>query len=290
VGKVVFLIIPVYNRREYTRGCLESLRRQQCGDFKVVVVDDSSKDGTGEMIQQEFSDTIVLKGDGNFFWTRSMNLGVQYALDHGADYILTLNDDTVAPPDFVGGLLDAAGKHPKTLIGASAVDIGTGCRIYGGERMDWFRARTVKLLNILPSAEQRGLQEVTHFPGRGLLIPASVFKEIGLYDQKHFPHGLADEDFTLRAARSGYRIYCNYDVKLLCIPGESYGVKLMKNRSWRNYRQHLFHLKGGGNLKFFARYVCRNCPRKYLPACLLMGFLRRILGYWKPHQVKVECL
>jgi GT2 family glycosyltransferase len=276
----LFVVIPVHNRKEYTRGCLESLKRQAEQNFKIIVVDDGSTDGTEEMIRNEFPCTIVLRGDGNLWWTRSINLGVQEALSRGADYILTLNDDTVAPPDFICGLLNAAKANPGALIGASAIDIETGDWIYGGERIDWLRVKSVKLLDVLTPDERHGLHEVTHFPGRGLLVPVAVYREVGLYNQKYFPHGMADNDFTLHAARAGHKVYCDFDVKLQCIPGESYGVKLVKNRNRRNYYQHLFDIKGGGNLKFFIYYALRNCPRRYLPVFLPVGLLRRTLGYW----------
>lgn len=72
---LIYIIIPVHNRKHFTRECLLSLRKQTFQNFKVIVVNDGSSDGTGEMIEKEFSDVILLKGDGNLWWTGATNLG-----------------------------------------------------------------------------------------------------------------------------------------------------------------------------------------------------------------------
>jgi len=67
---LVYTIIPVHNRKEFTRNCLRSLQRQTVSDrLRIIVVDDGSEDGTDEMLAAEFPEVIVLRGDGNLFWT-----------------------------------------------------------------------------------------------------------------------------------------------------------------------------------------------------------------------------
>ena len=134
-------------------------------------------------------------------------------------------------------------------------------------------------MDILPQEQWCRLHKVSHFPGRGLLIPSEVYRKIGLYDEKHFPHYAADYDFTHRAIRAGYKIYCNYDAKLFIYPEVSGDAENRKNKSLKNYFNHLFMLKGGGNLKVFFYYAIINCPPRYLILFLPIGISRRILGY-----------
>src|SRR5258705_1835881 len=91
----IYIIIPVHNRKEFTRNCLYSLERQTRPCHQIIVVDDGSTDGTSEMLAKEFPGVIVLSGDGSLFWTAAINLGVRLALTLGAEYVLTLNNDTV---------------------------------------------------------------------------------------------------------------------------------------------------------------------------------------------------
>ena len=88
---MVFIIIPVHNRKALTHDCLASLETQTWKDFRVIVVDDGSTDGTADMLRTMFPSVIVLTGNGNLFWTAATNLGIRYALAQGATHILTLN-------------------------------------------------------------------------------------------------------------------------------------------------------------------------------------------------------
>ena len=124
------------------------------------------------------------------------------------------------------------------------------------------------------------MHEVTHFPGRGFLIPTEVFRKIGFYDDKHFPHYAADYDFTHRAIKAGFKVYCNYDAKLFIYPDASGDRQNRAKKKLTNYFKHLFGIKGGGNLKIFSFYTLRNAPCYYIPTYLIRGYLQRIFGYW----------
>ena len=274
------IVIPVFNRKAYTKNCLASLRQQTYQNYRVVVIDDGSTDGTAALLAEEFPEVHVIQGDGNLWWTAATNLGVLYALEKQADYILTLNNDTIAPEDFLEKMMDWAVKTPNSLLGAFAWDADTQQPVYGGEIINWKWANSKQLLDILPKDQWQGLHEVTHFPGRGLLIPAEVFHRIGLFDQKHFPHYAADYDFTHRAIRPGFKVYCNYDAKLLIYPKAGRDVEIRKKKSINNYLQHIFSIKGGGNLKVFYFYSIYNCPKKYLLNFLFFGFIKRLIGFW----------
>jgi GT2 family glycosyltransferase len=276
---MIYIIIPVFNRKKFTKDCLISLERQSFKDFKVIVVDDGSTDGTSEMIASEFPDVEVLFGDGNLWWTASVNLGIRHALEKGAECIMTLNNDVVAPEKFMEMMSHWHKQKPDALLGALALDIATDRPVYGGERIIWKTNTHINLLKQLPKEEQKGLNRVTHFPGRGLLIPKKVFDTIGLFAVKEFPHYYADYDFTCQANKKGFEIYCNYDAPLYTYPNESGDFKNRVRKTFRNYYNHLFGIKGGGNIINFTRFALRNCPVPFIPGYLFTGYARRIFGY-----------
>lgn len=274
---MIYIIIPVYNRKSFTKNCLEALKRQTFNDFKTVIVNDGSTDGTSEMLAVDFPDVIELKGDGNLFWTASTNLGVKYALENGATYVLTLNNDTIPFDDYIEKMLKWSRKKPDALLGSMTYNASTNEIDFIGEIIDWKNATYHQLT--INKEEYSGLTEVTHFPGRGLLIPKIVFDSIGLYDQKNFPQYFADYDFTHAAVKSGYRVYCNYDAKIYVYPEESGSVQLRNQKSLKNYYSHLFGLKSASNIVLFTKYAFKNAPKKYLLRFLAIGLVKRSGGY-----------
>lgn len=277
-GSGLFVVIPVHNRREQTRGCLQRLGRQTRRDFRVIVVDDGSSDGTSEMIRSDYPDVQVLAGDGTLWWTAATNLGVKCALESGAGSVLCLNNDTQPALDLIERLLQTSAVHPDALIGASAVDTVTGRPCFTGERVRWWTAGAHSMLNDRKCSLERTI-EVSHAPGRGLLIPARVFLDIGLFDARHFPQAAADYDFTHRARRAGYGIICDRGAVLSFDSANSGGAAYYRKKGCANYARHLFTRKGDGNLRTFFWYAVRNCPLILLPVCLIAGLLRRVCGY-----------
>ncbi|GAA3926424.1 glycosyltransferase family 2 protein [Hymenobacter algoricola] len=277
---MLYLVIPVFNRRAYTRACLLSLREQTCPEFRVIVVDDGSTDGTAQMLTDEFGEVEVVTGDGSLFWTAGVNAGIRRALVHGATRLLTLNNDVLVPPDFVEKMLLWANRRPEAVLGALELDAATGQPIYGGERVNWRTNTSQYLLEELPQTRRHGLHPVTYLPGRGLLIPLSVIESIGLFDEQRLPHYMADYDYTSGARQHGFPVYCNYDAVLSTYPEESGQQQTRRHRSLRGYYQHLFGIRGGGNLRNFTHFALKNCPPRYMPYYLLNGYARRLVGYF----------
>lgn len=277
---MIYIVITIFNRKKFTRACLEALSKQTYKDFKVIVVDDGSTDGSAEMIREEFPETILLFGDGNLFWTAATNMGVRYALERDATHVMALNDDTLPFEDFMEQMVRWNKEKPHALLGALDLEFATQKPYSGGERINWMLNRYDNLLDEIPEEEQTGLHESTHLPGRGLLIPREVFEKIGLFDEEGLPHYMADYDFTHRALRHGFKNYCNFDAKLYSYPDESADHKMRKAKSLKNYYRHLFDIKGAANLKMFTHYALRNCPPEKMPFFLVTGYFRRIVGYW----------
>ncbi|GAB2955560.1 hypothetical protein GCM10027048_21720 [Hymenobacter coalescens] len=277
---MLYIVIPVFNRLRYTRACLDALRRQTVQQFRTVVVDDGSTDGTAEVLVRDYPEVTVLPGTGQLFWTAGVNLGLRHALNQGADRLMTMNNDVEAAPDFVARMLYWAARQPEALLGALELDISTGQPVYGGEQFSWLTHRSRDVLPQLAPEQQRGLHAVSYLPGRGLLIPAAVVAAIGLFDEKRLPHYLADYDYTTVARRHGFPVYLNYDARLLTYPEESGQEQTRRQRSLRGYTEHLFGIRGGGNLRNFTHFALKNCPPLLLPTFLLNGYARRLGGYF----------
>src|SRR6266446_10333939 len=84
----VYCVIPVRNRLALTRRCIEQLDRQNYQELHMLVVDQACEDGTREFLDswaREHTNLTVLKGDGSFWWTAAMQMGISRALRIAGD-------------------------------------------------------------------------------------------------------------------------------------------------------------------------------------------------------------
>lgn len=207
----VAVVIPVYNHRERTVRCLESLRNLQYTNHSLVVVDDGSRDGTAELLAAQYPEVVVLRGHGNLWWAGATNRGVRHALRRGFDFVLTLNNDTQVEPRFLTYLVDAALTHPRSIIGSRINFLKQPSRIWAlGATMRWHNGQLFHLLeqgsdDTTPRLQQPSLRPVETLTGCGTLIPVDCFRETGYYDARRYPQYHADAEFVLRAARCGWQ-------------------------------------------------------------------------------------
>jgi GT2 family glycosyltransferase len=199
----IFAIVPVHNRVAQTLRCLESLRRSSVATT-AVIVDDGSTDGTPEQVLAEFPRAVVLPGDGDLWWAGATNRGVRYALAHGAEYVLTLNNDGVVAPDAIRCLVDTARAKANSLAGARRNDLADPQTTWSdGWMFDRAGSRLASPVWAAPDTPTR----VDATGANLLLIPARCFAEIGLFDADALPQCYCDWDFQLRAAEHGWAVY-----------------------------------------------------------------------------------
>jgi GT2 family glycosyltransferase len=218
----VTILIPVFNGIHHTKKCITGLynmieKIEKTDRIAVVVIDDGSKDGTGEWIRDNFPKVKVLQGDGTLWWSGGINMGIKYALDElKTEYILWWNNDIKPAPDYLKQLLE--------IIDKEEVYIG-GSKIYyaGNEQLIWsmggkFDTRSGKKfmlgMNEYDNESYNHEVDADWLPGMGTFIHKSVFEKIGFVDESMFPQYHGDSDFTFRAKLAGYSIKVYPELKI----------------------------------------------------------------------------
>jgi GT2 family glycosyltransferase len=98
----VSVIILTWNGRAYLTECLDSLAAQNCRDFETILVDNGSSDGSAEYVRGAYPWVRLLELPENVGFAAGNNRGL--ALAQGT-YIVTLNNDTKAAPEFLAELV-----------------------------------------------------------------------------------------------------------------------------------------------------------------------------------------
>lgn len=211
------IVIPTYNRKELVIQVLELLEKQAVKgiDLSTIVVVDGSSDGTQSTIRSDFPGVTMIEGDGNWWWTRSVNEGCKQAVKNGVDAVLLLNDDVQLANDYLETLLKSVEQEPGAIIGSLNIVKEKEERIFfsGAAKFQWW---TGKLLRYHPflapySKNLSGLHQSVVLPGRGVLIPTEVFKKIGYFDEKALPQYKADYEFVLRANKNNIKTLISWE-------------------------------------------------------------------------------
>lgn len=108
----VSVVITIWNSGKVISQCLESLTRQTCKDFEIIIIDNASSDGGVDNFQEKFPtlNFQIKKLERNSGFTCANNLGARLARGH---WLALLNADAFPEPDWLEKLLQAAGENPE---------------------------------------------------------------------------------------------------------------------------------------------------------------------------------
>ena len=204
---LVALVVPVHNGKEDTGEFLDSLKRVSYPNYKIIIIDDGSTDGTKEMIRQEYPEVMLLKGNGNLWSSGAINMGIEKAIDIAAKYVLQIDNDTVVDPEFISALVDAAEENPRSIIVPKVYQYHDPKRIEkAGYERHWFGLFYYPAGYGEIDQGQYDSQQDVPWADTMMLVNTTFFKDIGMMDAENLPLYGADMDFTLRAHKRGYRI------------------------------------------------------------------------------------
>ncbi len=225
---LIFVITPAFNNKDHVDQFLRSLNHQNYDNFKIIIIDDGSTDGTAEMIKRKYPKTILLFGNGNLWWSGATNKGVKYALKNNADFILTVNNDVEFSKNYLSQISKTGISNPKSLIGSKILDINNKKKVwYCGA---FFNKKTADLEHRTGNdKDYKKLTESEWLTGMGVLIPAQAYRDVGLYDKENFPQYFADSDFSLRAKQKDYRLLVDPNSKIFVDLGSSWLAKQFIN-------------------------------------------------------------
>lgn len=288
----IFIVIAVFNRKEFTLQCLLMLKHQTYRNFGIVVVDDGSTDGTSEEIQRYYPDVVLVKGDGNWWWTKSMNRGVQKAIEHGADAVITMNNDTQFNAKLIEDLVTLHQQKPKALIGSLNVIKKEQEYIFfsGLKDIVWWKAKEVKYhksFSLLQN-DLTGLHPTRCLNGRGTLIPVSVFQEIGGYDEVNFPQYASDYDLTLQAYEHGYPAFMSYDVRVFSFVEETGEGKSFIKQSWSTFFKSFTNPYSTTSLKMWRKYYFKHASKGAKSIGFVVQILRTILAFARKRNMLIK--
>lgn len=264
----IWIIVLNWNGVGDTLVCLESLRRLPSRGLHIVVVDNGSVDDSVAVLRREAgkSPIEILEARTNLGYAGGNNLGIRYALDRGADFILILNNDTIVDPALLDELVAAANRNPRA-----------GCfgpwlfYMHDPERLWWTRSEwnTAAVAFSSPGKDRltdevaREAVETAYVCGAALFFRAAVAHRIGLFEERFFLV-YEDSDWCFRARRAGFDCLSVPSARVWHKVGTSFGSEDSPLRTYFSTRNKLLWAERNLPRRELVRMV-RLAGRRLLP-------------------------
>jgi GT2 family glycosyltransferase len=264
----ISIVIVSFNTKNLLRECIETVQRE-AGDvvYEIIVVDNSSRDGSAEMVMKEFPAVRLIRSPVNLGFGAANNRG--FALARGR-FVVLLNSDAFLHPHSLERAVQHMDANPQVGL--------CGGRLVGRDgswqpSMRMFPSPLNEILTLTGLAAKYrnsrffGRVDQTWadplapgpadwVPGAFSVIRREVLEQLGFFDERFFFY-FEEIDLCRRVKSAGYSIWYWPDVVVTHLGGESaQAAKAMTNLTisssgiqlnlWRMRSQLLYYRKHHG--------------------------------------------
>jgi GT2 family glycosyltransferase len=203
----IAVLIVNYNAGAYLGRCLEALSHQTVRDFRAIVVDNGSRDGSAESIAGRYPNVTVVHAGRNLGFAAGNNLGLKHAAR--AEWVVLLNPDAFPEPDWLERLVLAAFSNPQFSFFGCRMRVadspelldGTG-DVYHVSGMAWRRDHGVRA-----EAGHALPDEIFGPCAAAAMYSHAALDQVGGFDERYFCYH-EDVDLAFRLRLRGHR--CRY--------------------------------------------------------------------------------
>jgi len=265
---MISIIIVNYNGRHFLDACLSSLVVQTFRDFEIIIVDNASMDGSTEYLNSRFPSVKVIENKQNRGFAGGVNDGIRVAR---GEYILTLNNDTIADPGLVEhlnaamehddnvGMCAAKMLYPDGRINSTAICISRSGAAWDRGRFEQDRGQYDRP------------EEVFGACAGAALYRKKMLDEIGLFDEDFFLF-MEDVDLAFRARLAGWNCMYVPSARVIHVHGGTAGFNSGISIYYGNRNNFWYVVKdfpGTTLFRFSPWIIGRNCA--IVPYYILKG-------------------
>jgi len=243
------IVLVSYNTAEYTRRAIESVYTEtQNTDFKIIMVDNDSKDNSVELIAKNFPDVEIIQTGANLGFAGGVNIGAKAS---DSEYVLLLNPDTVILDEAIDKLMAYAKTTPKAGIwGGITLNNDLSLNPNNARARLSFKTLLFSALGLSKAFnnscffnhdnygcwDRKSDREVDVITGCFFLTPRTLWHELEGLDETFFMYA-EEADYCIRAIKKGYQPRVTANARIIHHGGVSETnlsgkmLKLLKGKS-----------------------------------------------------------
>lgn len=252
---MVLALVVTYNRKEFLKECITSLKNQSYDALKILIIDNASTDGTYEYIKDLLSEDVLYENTGsNLGGAGGFNYGIKSAMKFNPEYIWIMDDDTIPNKDALEKLINGAKitNNEFGFLSSKVLWKDNSICLMNRQRIseDW--------LNYSDKIDNN-LVKVSSASFVSCFVKSEVIKELGLPIKEFFIWG-DDVEFTSRISKKYNSYYVNDSIVIhKCATNHSLGIENAEdNRISRYtylYRNRFYNMKKSGSLGILKYYA-----------------------------------
>lgn len=237
------IIIPVFNKSEFTFQCLRSLYREvDLSENEIIVVDNASSDTTRQMLDLLGDRVRVIRNKSNTGFVEACNQGAADAL---GKFLVFLNNDTVVKPNWLNALVETI--EADEMIGAVGSMLiyphghlqeagGIVWRDGSAHAYGWGENPRDGRFNFV--------REVDYCSAASLLIEKSLFDRLGGFSMRFAPAYYEDTDLCMSIRAAGFKVVYQPASQVIHNEGTTAGTNMQSGfKRFQEINRHKFREK-----------------------------------------------
>lgn len=232
----VTIVIPNYNGKTLLENCIKTLEKQTCKNFRVLVVDNGSTDGSVEwMTEHPEYELIALKENTGF--CKAVNIGIEHTK---TEFVILLNNDTEVEEHFVEALLEGI-KSSEHIFSCAAKMLDYKDHEITDSAGDLYTALGWAVARGKGKPAEKYQKECAVFSccAGAAIYRMSAIREVGMLDEHHFAY-LEDVDLGYRARIYGYRNRYVPKAEVYHVGSATTGSKYNEKKVYLSARNSMF--------------------------------------------------
>ena len=200
------IIIPVFNRVEFTKKCIEAILRNTPSElYEIIVIDNASSDETKMFLSNIENRIKIIYNETNIGFAKACNQGAKLA---NGEFLVFLNNDTIPVAGWLESMVAYAEKDDEIGVIGSKLLYPDGTIQHAG----------IELINGVPDhpfrnapgdmPEANTMRELDMVTGACLLIKKEIFERCNGFDE-NYRNGVEDVDLCLKVRELGFKVVYN---------------------------------------------------------------------------------